>query len=196
MEPGVSMVSGIILAAGFSRRLGLDKLLLEINHGPIIENVIRAAVKSSLDEIILVYRRKVVKAIADSYRIKTIQNEDAKNGQSTSVVKGIRAANAATDAYLFMVGDQPFLNSETINCILDCHVKKPDQIIVPLYNDHAGTPVLFPVSFQNDLLLIRGDTGGRSVIQAFKDRVTHICIEQSSIGYDVNTTADLENIKK
>jgi molybdenum cofactor cytidylyltransferase len=190
------MVSGIILAAGFSRRLGRDKLLLEINHGPIIENVIRAAVKSSLDEIILVYRRKVVKAIADSYRIKTIQNEDAKNGQSTSVVKGIRAANAATDAYLFMVGDQPFLNSETINCILDCHVKKPDQIIVPLYNDHAGTPVLFPVSFQNDLLLIRGDTGGRSVIQAFKDRVTHIGIEQSSIGYDVDTMEDFENIKK
>ena len=190
------MVSGIILAAGFSKRLGRDKLLLEMNHGTIIENVIRASVQSALDEIILVYRRDVVKAVTDSYRIKTVKNEDAKNGQSTSVVKGIRAANPTTDAYLFMVGDQPFLNPETINHILDCHIKNPGQIIVPLYNGQSGNPVLFPVSFQNDLLLIRGDTGGRSVIQAFKDRVTHIDIEQSSIGYDVDTMEDFENIKK
>jgi len=190
------MVSGIILAAGFSKRLGRDKLLLEMNHGTIIENVIRASVQSALDEIILVYRRDVVKAVTDSYRIKTVKNEEAKYGQSTSVVKGIRAANPTTDAYLFMVGDQPFLNSETINHMLDCRVKNPGQIIVPLYNGHAGNPVLFPVSFKNDLLLIRGDTGGRSVIQAFKDRVTHLCIEQSSICYDVDTMEDFENIKK
>ena len=189
------MVSGIIMASGFAKRIGCNKLMLEINFKPIIEYVIRAAVESSLDEVILVYRMDAVRTVADSYGIKTVMNEDAEKGQSASVKKGIMAANQITDAFLFMVGDQPFLNSKTINQILSCHNKNPGQIIVPMYDNRPGNPVLFPFSFKPDLLLIEGDTGGKPVIQDYKERVTHFCISPSIIGYDIDTPEKFENIK-
>jgi molybdenum cofactor cytidylyltransferase len=188
------MISGIILASGFSKRMGRDKLLMQLNALPIIEKVIQAAIASSLDEVILVYRHESIKAIATPYNIKTIENKDAEKGQSTSVIKGIRAANPATDAFLFMVGDQPFLNADTINHLSACHAKAPNQIIVPTYDGNIGNPVLFPSSFKHNLLNISGDQGGRTIIRETPNRVTYIPIDPPHIGFDVDTIEDFEKL--
>ena len=189
------MVSGIIMASGFSKRMGKDKLLMQIDHVAIVEKVIRAAVESSLNEVIIVYRQESVKTIASHYNIKTVKNEDAQKGQSTSVIKGINATDPATDAFLFMVGDQPFLNSDTINYLLACQANHPEHIIVPTYDGHKGSPVLFPSSFKNDLLKIQGDKGGKAVVDAAGDRVSYVQIEQINIGLDVDTPEDFSRIK-
>lgn len=189
------MISGIILASGFSNRMGQDKLLLQIDQTTIVEKVIQAAVASVLDEVILVYRRNAVETITASYPIKAVHNIDAEKGQSTSVIRGIHAAAPATEAYVFMVGDQPFLNATTINRLAACHAEHPKKIIVPTYDGRNGNPVLFPSSYKNDLLNIQGDRGGRTVIEAAGDNVIHIKIAHSHIGYDVDTPEDFSKIK-
>ena len=189
------MVSGVILASGFSKRMGKDKLLLKLGHITIIEKVIRAAVESLLNEVILVYRRETIKTIADAYHIKTVKNEEADKGQSASVIKGANAADPGSDALIFMVGDQPFLNSNTINHLIHWHFKTPGHIIVPTYDGHRGNPVLFPSSFIGELLKIQGDKGGRTIIDTAGDHVTEVKIEQPEIGYDIDTPADFEKIR-
>ena len=57
------MITGIILASGFSKRMNRDKLLMEIDGVPMVERVIERAVESRLDEVILVYRVDEVKRI-------------------------------------------------------------------------------------------------------------------------------------
>ncbi len=189
------MVSGIILASGFSKRMGQDKLLLQLDQSTIVEKVIHAALKSTLDEVILVYREDAVKIIAASYPIKPVHNEDAERGQSTSVIKGINATDPATGAYLFMVGDQPFLDAATIDRLIARHANHPGHIIVPTYDGCNGNPVLFPSSFKSELLKVRGDRGGRAVIDTADDRITYVPIERPDIGYDVDTPEDFSRIK-
>ena len=46
------MITGIILASGFSRRMKADKLLIDIEGSALIERVIKACVDSRLDDII------------------------------------------------------------------------------------------------------------------------------------------------
>ncbi len=167
---------------------------MQLDHLPIIEKVIRAAIASSLGEVILVYRRESIRAIADPYKIKTVENKDAGKGQSASVIKGIRAASPTADAFLFMMGDQPFLNPDTINHLSACHSKTPDHIIVPTYDGKKGNPVLFPTSFKNDLLNIGGDRGGRTIIREAPNRVTYVQIDPPHIGFDVDTIEDFEKL--
>ncbi len=65
------MITGIILASGFSKRMNRDKLLMEIDGVPMVERVIQRAVESRLDEVILVYRVDEVKRIGKKYGIQT-----------------------------------------------------------------------------------------------------------------------------
>lgn len=189
------MISGIILASGFSNRMGQDKLLLKLGQTPIVEKVIHAAVESLLDEVILVYRRKMVKAIAAAYEVKTVFNSKAKTGQSASVIKGILASTPDTHGFLFMMGDQPFITAEAINHILACHVKAPKQIIVPTYNGKNGNPVFFPSVYKNELLKIRGDNGGRHIIRAAGAGVTHVQMKYPHHGYDIDTPEDFAKLE-
>jgi len=189
------MISGIILASGFSKRMGTDKLLIPVKKIPIVKRVINAAVSSSLDEVVLVYKnKKILNLIKSKAKIKTVYNNLAFQGQSEAVKKGIEACDKKTKAYLFMVGDQPFLDKITINKIIKMHKKHFKNIIVPLYESKRGNPVLFPSLFKKELLNLKQDTGGRIIINKYQDKVKHIKIDKNHIRIDIDTEKDLFEI--
>ena len=88
--------------------MGEDKLLMEVDGIKMVERVIGSCEESSLDEVILVYRKEEVRNIGEEYNIKTIYNPKAHLGQSESMKLGIKAAKA-NDAFMFLMGDQPLL---------------------------------------------------------------------------------------
>ena len=75
------MITGIILASGFSNRMGHNKLLIEVDGIKVIERVINACKKSLVDEIILIYRLEELKVLGEMHGIKTIFNPNAHLGQ-------------------------------------------------------------------------------------------------------------------
>ena len=172
-----------------------DKLLLEIGGMPVVERVVRAAKSSLLDDIILVYQNNRVKEIGKQYGVRTIYNDSAHEGQSAAVKLGVRESRLDTDAFMFLVGDQPFLDPATINTLIDCHERDPQAIIVPVYNGKRGNPVIFPSLFRHDLLAIEGDIGGRAVIEKMRERVKLVAIENSIANIDIDTQEDYERIK-
>ena len=189
------MITGIILASGFSERMARDKLLLEIGGMPVVERVVRAAKSSLLDDIILVYQNNRVKEIGKQYGVRTVYNDSAHEGQSAAVKLGVRESRPDTDAFMFLVGDQPFLDPATINTLIDQSTKNPQQIIVPVYNGKRGNPAIFPSIFRDDLLAIEGDRGGRVLIEKMGDRVKLVVIENSIANIDIDTQEDYEQIK-
>ncbi len=52
------MVNAIIMASGYSTRMGKNKLMLPLKEKPIIEHVIDAITKCKFNEIILVGQEK------------------------------------------------------------------------------------------------------------------------------------------
>ena len=104
----------------------------------------RAAQASRLDEVILVYQKQEIEKIGRKYGITAVHNSRADEGQSAAIKLGIHTAHPETDAFMFMVGDQPFLSPSTINILIDTFQQDPHSIIVPVYNGTRGNPVLFP----------------------------------------------------
>lgn len=189
------MITGIILASGFSRRMKRDKLLMEIEGKKLIERVIEACINSNLDDIILVYRVDDLKKIGEKYSIKSIYNEKAHLGQSEGLKLGVREATRA-DSYMFLVGDQPFLTSELINTLIKEYKESYLPILVPYYNGHRGMPMIISSIFREELLNITGDKGGRDIVQKNISKVKKIYIEEEKLGMDIDNEEDLNILKE
>ncbi|WP_187296399.1 nucleotidyltransferase family protein [Tepidibacter mesophilus] len=190
------MICGIILASGFSRRFGKDKLIQEIDGEKIIEKIIKQAKNSNFKELIIVYRNYYIRAIADKYNIKSVHNIDANKGQSSSLKKGILANEQDCNGFMFLMGDQPFLKSEHINRLIDeFRNNNSTKIIVPRYLGVNGSPVIFPTCLKECLLNISGDTGGKKVINKNLEKVHFVNFEEAIVGKDIDTLDELRQIK-
>lgn len=192
-KAGVYMVTGIIMAAGFSARMGKNKLMIEIEGKRIIERVIYACIHSKLDDIILVYRDDEIKSIGEEHKIKTVCNHNAHLGQSESVIAGIKNAGC-NSSYMFLVGDQPFLSREIIDDLIDEFRLHSENIIIPFFNNRIGMPIIFPNRFRDDLLMINGDKGGREIINKNQNSLRKLYYENELLGMDVDTLEDLRRI--
>lgn len=187
------MISGIIMASGFSNRMGQNKLLLEIEGVKVIERVIKACKDSLLDEVILIYRLDEIKQIGEKYGIKTIFNPNADKGQSAAVKLGVESSKI-TNGYMFLVGDQPFLNSSVINALIEECRKNKESICVPYYKEKFGMPILFSPIYKNDLLNVKGDKGGREIIKNNPNMVKRLDFNDEYLGLDIDTMDDYVNL--
>ncbi len=184
------MITGIILASGFSRRMKKDKLLLEVGGMPLVERVIKACRESNLDEIILVYRRQEVANIGKKYNVKTIYNANAHLGQSEGLKLGVKEAKNPS-AYMFFVGDQPFITSNLINKLIDEYKKSKSEILVPFYKGNKGMPTIISSIYKYELLKIAGDKGARDLVNKYVSKVNKIFIEDERLGIDIDTPEDM-----
>lgn len=189
------MISAIIFASGYSKRLKVNKLLTEIEGKPLIERVIQQVILSQVDEIILVYREKEIMKIGEKYNLKCIYNKNADRGISESLKLGVLASSNETDAYMFFVGDQVFLTYDVVDEIIACHKMNCNDIVIPMCKGEKTNPVCFPSAFRNELLSLEGDTGGRQIIHKQKDRLNFLEISSENLYLDLDTEQDLVAIE-
>ena len=188
------MITGIIMASGFSRRMKTDKLTIEIDGIKIIERVIKAALDSKLDEIVLVYRTDEIKGIGEKYNLKCIYNPVAHLGQSASVIIGTKNSNPDS-ALMFFVADQPYLTTNVINRLIQEHRKNEGNLVVPYFGNRFGMPIIFPPRFRNELLNVLGDKGGREIIQNYPDLVSNVYFKDYILGLDMDKPEDIQAFK-
>lgn len=189
------MVTGVIMASGFSSRMKADKLLLKINEITLIERVIAASSQSKLKDIVLVYRRDEVRDIADKYGIKAIKNNNADRGQSESIKLGLSNLSSDSKGIMFIVSDQPFLDSDTIDKIINEFEKNSESIIIPKYNNKKGNPTIFPTYLKDDFYMLEGDVGGKALIDKNPKLVKYVDIENYIAGIDMDTKEEYEKLK-
>ena len=107
------MISAIILASGYSRRMGKNKLLLKYRGKSLIEHTIETILSCGFSEVILVAREEQIIEIGNRNDLKVIKNENAIKGISESIKLGVMNAKN-TEGYMFFTADQPFLDVATV----------------------------------------------------------------------------------
>lgn len=189
-------ISGIILASGLSRRMGTDKLLLPVGGVPVIERVIAAASKSKLGEVVLVCTNDSVASIGRKYGAKIVGNNAPELGQSNSIRLGVENSSLTTDGFMFLVGDQPFIDESIINGLIDGFIKGNGSAAVPLYNGVRGNPVIFASSQKDKLSNLCGDSGGRVLLEQLKESIITVSFTDGKLGLDIDTREDYEKAVK
>ena len=144
------MISAILLAAGESKRMGKLKQLMPFGQNTIVEQAIDNLLNSVVDETIVVlgYRaEEVIKTIA-AKPVKLVVNPDYEQGMSTSIIAGLNLIDSRTQAVMLILGDQPLINSQTINRLIEAFYNHDKGIVIPTYQGRRGHPTIFTIKYR------------------------------------------------
>jgi len=186
------MVSAILLAAGESKRMGRPKLLLPFGEGTVLGQTIDNLLSSKAGEVIVVLgckAQEMIKAIANR-PVKIVVNPIYRQGMSTSIVAGLNLVDDRAHRFLIALADQPLVNSETLNRLIEKSLGCDKGIILPTYGAKRGNPIIFSVKYKEELLRLKGDVGGRWIIKRHPDDILEVAIDSVSINIDIDTMGD------
>jgi molybdenum cofactor cytidylyltransferase len=167
-------VYGIILASGLSVRMGKTKLLMPWRGKPLLEYVLTTANGIPFDGMIAIIPDNFVfQQIASKYPIHIVVNGNSTDGMGFSLSLGVHSLPSSAQAVVIMLGDQPQLKGMDVLEVLNLfNRKRADNqisngiIIRTKYMDgKVGHPVLFSRDFFPLLQDLRGDIGGKEIIQ-------------------------------
>ncbi len=189
-----AFVSAVVLAAGGSTRLGRPKQLLRVGGESLVARAVRAAGGPACSETIVVLGAgaDAVRAELASLPVRTVVNAGWPTGIASSIRTGLSAVDAAADAVLFVVCDQPALNAGVLDGLVEAFRAGTAGIVASGYAGTLGVPALFARSYFEELAALRGDTGARSVIRAHSGDV----VERPFAGgeEDVDTPEDARRL--
>lgn len=186
-------ISTVLLAAGNSTRFGKNKLLSELNGKPMITHAfdaVRACV--NMCDVVVITQYNEIAELAAKYQFTCVRNEFPERGISYSVRLGVEHCREA-DAILFVVCDQPFLTSKTLELMLQR--ADNEHILCCTYRSRRGNPTLFPKCYCNELMELTGDEGGRALIRRYPARVKEIEVRNEKELVDIDTREEWEKCK-
>ncbi len=184
-------VCAIVLAAGLSRRMGSQKILLPWGEGDVvIEHVIRMVKAGGVDDVLVITgaNAEAVSEAAHRACALSLHNPDFAAGEMLSSVQaGLRAAlNQSADAALVVLGDQPSLQSETVRRILDAYAAGLGTIIAPSFNMRRGHPILIDRRYWQEVLDLPPGSAPRDVINRHNDQIGYVETDDSVLR-DIDT---------
>jgi molybdenum cofactor cytidylyltransferase len=175
--------------------MGTPKQLLPWRKTFILQQVIENAQASRLGMILLVlgsHADEIAGKIKISSKTRIVVNQDYREGMSSSVKCGVKNAPAETEAYMLLLGDQPSIDPDVINKLIDCYQTDKHGIIIPVYDGRRGHPVVFDVKYKQELLAI-GDGGAKVVVDNHVRDILEIRVDSVEVLTDIDTPQDYQN---
>ena len=192
------MISGILLAAGESRRMGQPKLLLPWGKSTIIECVVDNYLASKIFELIVVVggNQDLIKEVLTSKPVLVVENSSYQDGMGTSLSQGVEASSSQAEGYLIGLGDQPLITTGIIDYLIASFSQEGPGIVISAHQGKRGHPVIFANKFRNALCTLKGDIGGRTVIEQNRSEIKLVEIGSKVIFIDVNTPEDYRKLRE
>jgi molybdenum cofactor cytidylyltransferase len=155
-------VAALIIAAGESNRLGIPKQLIKWKDKTLIEHIINLIKDTNLSPVIVVlgaYRNEISNVLRNT-GISILINNHWQEGKASSIRIGINNLTKDIDAVIIFVVDQPYLNKDVIDSIIDTYTRKKSLIIAPQINGIFINPVLFDHAMFKELKMLNNNEGG------------------------------------
>ena len=196
--PAPSGVTCVVLAAGSSTRMGGPNKLLElVDDVPMVVTVVRTALASRADEVLVVTGedRERVEACFSGLPARLLWNPDHAEGLSTSLRAGVSVLPKGTRAVAVCLGDMPLVRPSHIDTLIRAFLADPDgSILVPTWQGERGNPVLWTVDLLPEIGDLTGDVGVKALMDRHPTRVREVPVEESGVLTDVDTPEALEKL--
>lgn len=186
------MIYGLILAAGESKRMGQPKLLLPYGEGTVIESVLKAAHGSRLNATLVVCppRDARILELVERFSFQVVINPQPEKGMLSSVVIGLNRIPQEAEAVVVILGDQPAVASSLIDLLIIGYRVKGSGIIVPVYKQKRGHPVLLDLKYREEISQLNPEIGLRALLRMYPDDVLEIPVNEPAAVLDIDTPED------
>ena len=187
-------VTGLVLAAGGSRRLGEPKQLLPYGSGTLLDHALDTARASGFDQLIVAIGGSSgeVRSRVDLSGAEVVENPDFGEGCSSSIAAGLGALDPRAELLVLMLGDQPGVTPATVRALM-AGCGDGTVLAACLYDDGRGHPLAFGRDAFDDLRELHGDKAVWKLMERRSDEVVEIRVS-GPIPRDVDTRADYEAV--
>lgn len=134
--------TAVILAAGSSKRMGAEKLVLPVRGTPMIERVIRACAHL---ETVIVASPQLLDALPAGDQPEIIMNDDPLLGMAHSLNLAHRAI-PRDRGLLVLLADKPLVSEALVAAVLEHAQSAGADVCFPVRAGVGGHPVYFSPS--------------------------------------------------
>ena len=190
MSPGAdARVTGLVLAAGGSRRLGRPKQLLPYGGTTLLDHALETARACAFDQLLCVLGdgAEAIREAVDLRGFDMVENREFGVGCSSSIAAALGAVDPRSDVLVLMLGDQPGVTPATVAALLAGRGEAP--FAACLYDNGRGHPLAFGRDVFAELATLHGDKGVWKLLDRRAEEVVDVAVG-GRVPLDVDTWED------
>jgi molybdenum cofactor cytidylyltransferase len=186
-------ITGLVLGAGGSARLGRPKQLLPYGDGTLLGHVLAVARACPFDQIVVALGGAAddVRAGVDLTGADVVVNDAYGSGCSSSIAAALTALDPRCDVLVLLLGDQPGVTPAAVTALIAGRADAP--LAICRYDDGRGHPIAFARRTFPELAGLHGDKGVWRLLDRHGDDVCEVPIP-GTIPRDVDTQEDYEAV--
>ena len=187
--------TGIVLAAGGSRRAGAFKAAVEIGGAPLLRHAARG-LSARCDRVVVVtgHRRALVEdLVADLPGVETVFNPEFAGDMFFSVRTGVAAVDPRSAGFFILPVDCPFVDPDVLDSLIDAFTEAGGtHPCVPIHGRRGGHPILLPPAARGVVLATAPPATLRHVLGEFGP--IRVPVDDPAVLTDADTPGDLRRL--
>jgi molybdenum cofactor cytidylyltransferase len=175
-QSAAARIAGIMLAAGASRRMGCNKLLLQHAGEPLVRRACRRALAAGLDPLIVVLgheSERAQEALA-GLACRFAFNPDLGGPMSGSLRCGLEAVPADAQGAIVMLADMVHVSEQMLRTIMTAAQTSEALLVSSRYAQTLAPPVYFRRALFGELMASTGEDCGKAVVDRHREHVLYI----------------------
>ena len=174
--------------------MGRPKALLRHGGATFLETTLEAVRSSSLGQEIVVLGHHKDEILAAVELPHWTYNKDYEKGMTTSIQAGIRELRSDADGAMLFLVDHPISEVQTIEALIDRF--ETGHIMMPVFEEQRGHPVLFSWDVLDEILLLPPDTGANMVVRRNPERIVQVVVRDPDVVADIDTPEQFNDWKR
>ena len=184
----------VVMAAGNARRFGENKLAAQLRGRSLILRTLETVPPEAFENVEVVTQYPEIMRLAGEFRFSAVYNEHPDYGISHTIELGLTALRDC-DGVCFLVSDQPLLRRESVAALARCWKESPDKLAALGHGGVRGNPCIFPARFYQELLELREDHGGSTVIRRHEAELRLLEVPEEELA-DVDTAEAMRDLRE
>jgi molybdenum cofactor cytidylyltransferase len=186
------MIGAIVLAAGQSRRMGTQKLLLSFAGQTVIGHVIDQLSAAAIANIFVVVSSDgpAIAQALSGRPVKLVENPEPDSEMLSSVRCGLRALPSDCEAALIAVGDQPAITTSLVRKVVDAYQSSGRGIVVPVAGGKRGHPTILAARYFDEILQGFDGIGLRGLLLAHSGDMQEVETNDPALLADIDLPED------
>ncbi|MCY4544460.1 MAG: nucleotidyltransferase family protein [Gemmatimonadetes bacterium] len=188
------MITGLVLAAGRSERMGTPKQLLQFGSLTLIEQVIRTLSRSRLGKdvvVVLGHRAEEIVKRISGLPVRLAYNPDPEGDMISSIRCGL-AYIEPEQAFLIALGDQPLVTTGIVDRLIDEYERCPEGMVLPVHEGKRGHPMILSPAYREEILFESMPGGLKALRDRHADSVRPVPVDTDAVLIDLDYRSDYE----
>ncbi len=178
--------------------MGEPKPLVNLDGEPLLSRVLKAIAGSRVGETVVVLgaAAEQVRAGVRLNGARTVENPRFLEGMSSSLRAGVAALAPDSEAFFVVLGDQPFVRSDTYDALIAARERTHARIVLPVFAGVRGNPVLIDRSVAGEVDELVGDRGCRALRLRHPEETVEVPVDDPGVVIDLDTPEDFRRVRE